>query len=218
MSPSDYTEDLLVERPAVRLFEDLGWATISASEESFGSAEPSSQPFPRGRGSWLGRETKSEVVLVPKLRSALERLNPELPADAINSAVDELARDRSAMSLAGANREVWDSLRDGVRVSVADRERGGLKTERVRVIDWDRPQANDFLLVCQMTITGDLYTCRPDLIGFVNGLPFVVIELKKPGVPARQAFDENLTSYKHLQNGIPAAFLVQRPADRLERQ
>ena len=57
-----------------------------------------------------------------------------------------------------------------------------------------------------MTITGDLYTCRPDLIGFVNGIPFVVIELKKPGVPAKQAFEENLTSYKHLQNGIPALF------------
>ena len=206
MSPEGYTEDRLVEQPAIELFAELGWATISASEESFGSAEPSSQPSPRGRGSWLGRETKSEVVLVPKLRSALERLNPELPADAINSAVDELARDRSAMSLAGANREVWDSLRDGVKVSVPDRERGGLKTERVRVIDWDKPQANDFLLVSQMTITGDLYTCRPDLIGFVNGLPLVVIELKKPGVPARQAFDENLTSYKHLQNGIPALF------------
>jgi type I restriction enzyme R subunit len=151
-------------------------------------------------------ETKSEVVLVPKLRLALERLNPELPADAINSAIAELARDRSAMSLAGANREVWELLRDGVKVSVPDRERGGQKTERVRVIDWDKPQANDFLLVSQMTITGDLYTCRPDLIGFVNGLPLVVIELKKPGVPARQAFDENLTSYKHLQNGIPALF------------
>ena len=76
----------------------------------------------------------------------------------------------------------------------------------MRVVDWDNPLANDFLLVSQMTITGDLYTCRPDLIGFVNGLPFVVIELKKPGVPAKQAFDENLTSYKHLQNGIPALF------------
>ena len=75
------------------------------------------------------------------------------------------------MSLAGANREVWELLRDGVKVSVPDRERGGQKTERVRVIDWDNPLANDFLLVSQMTITGDLYTCRPDLIGFVNGLP-----------------------------------------------
>ena len=58
-----------------------------------------------GATGTLGRETKSEVVLVPKLRSALERLNPALPADAINSAIDELARDRSAMSLAAANRE-----------------------------------------------------------------------------------------------------------------
>ena len=154
----------------------------------------------------MGRETKSEVVLVPRLRSALERLNPALPADAINSAIDEVSRDRSAMSLAAANEDIWHLLRDGVRVLVPDAERGGQKTERVRVVDWDNPRANDFLLVSQMTVTGDLYTCRPDLIGFVNGLPFVVIELKKPGVPAKQAFDDNLTSYKHLQNGIPALF------------
>jgi len=194
MSPIDYTEELLVEQPAIDLFAELGWAIVSATEESFGAT------------GTLGRETKSEVVLIPKLREALERINPSLPSDAINSAIDELARDRSAMSLAAANREVWDLLRDGVAASVADKERGGLKTERVRLVDWDNPQANDFLLVSQMTITGELYTCRPDLIGFVNGLPFVVIELKKPGVPARQAFDENLTSYKHLQNGIPALF------------
>ena len=82
------------------------------------------------------------------------------------------------------------------RPTVRDRERGGVKDERVRVVDWENPAANDFLLVSQMTVTGQLYTCRPDLIGFVNGLPWVVIELKKPGVAARQAFDENLTSYR----------------------
>jgi type I restriction enzyme R subunit len=206
MSPSDYTEELLVEQPAVQLFGDLGWQIVSAAEESFGSAEPSPLPSPSGRGSWLGRETKSEVVLIPKLRTALERLNASLPSEAIEIAIAELARDRSAMSLAAANRDIWDLLRDGVTVSVADQERGGRKTERVRVVDWDNPRANDFLVVSQMTITGELYTCRPDLVGLVNGLPLIVIELKKPGVPARQAFDENLTSYKHLQNGIPALF------------
>jgi type I restriction enzyme R subunit len=194
MNLDGYTEDRLVEQPAMQLFGELGWETVSAVEESFG---------PRGT---LGRETKSEVVLIPKLRAALERLNPSLPADAINSAMDELARDRSAMSLAAANREVWELVRDGVKVLVPDRERGGRKTERVRIVDWENPQTNDFLLVSQMTVTGELYTCRPDLIGFVNGLPFVVIELKKPGVPAKQAFDDNLTSYTHLQNGIPALF------------
>ena len=194
MSPSDYTEELLVEQPAVELFAELSWSTKSALEESFG---------PNGT---FGRDTKSEVVLGPRLLAALERLNPTLPAEAISFAISELARDRSAMSLAAANRDVWELVRDGVKVLVPDRERGGLKTERVLVVGWDNPQANDFLLVSQMTITGDLYTCRPDLIGFVNGLPFVVIELKKPGVPAKQAFDDNLTSYKHLQNGIPALF------------
>ncbi len=194
MSLSGYTEDHLVEQPAILLFAELGWKTVSAIEEVLG---------PTGT---LGRDTKSEVVLIPRLRAAHERLNPALPADAINSAVGELARDRSAMSLAAANREIWELIRDGVKVSVPDRERGGQKIERVRVVDWSEFHNNDFLLVSQMTITGDLYTCRPDLIGFVNGLPLVVIELKKPGVPAKQAFDDNLTSYKHLQNGIPALF------------
>lgn len=193
-----YTEDQLVEQPAIALFAELGWQTLSAMEEMFGIS------------GTLGRDTSGEVVLIPRLRAALERLNPQLPADAIESAVDELTRDRSAMTLAGANREVCGLLKDGVKVAVPDRERGGsageMRDERVRVVDWEDPAANDFLLVSQMTVTGQLYTCRPDLIGFVNGLPWVVGELKKPGVAARQGFEENLTSYKHPQNGIPQLF------------
>ncbi len=53
---------------------------------------------------------------------------------------------------------------------------------RLRVVDWEHPEQNDFLLVSQFSVVGNLYTCRPDLVGFVNGLPWVVIELKKPGV------------------------------------
>jgi type I restriction enzyme, R subunit len=162
MSPHAYTEDQLVEQPAIRLFTELGWQTVSAMEEVF------------GQSGTFGRETSGDVVLVPKLRAALERLNPQLPADAIASAVDDLTRDRSAMTPAGANREVCGLLKDGVKVVVPDRERGGLKDERVRVVDWENPAANDFLLVYQMTVTGQLYTCRPDLIGFVNGMPWVV--------------------------------------------
>ena len=62
---------------------------------------------------------------------------------------------------------------------------------------------NHFLLVSPFSVAGALYTCRPDLVGFVNGLPLVVIELKKPGVPARPAFDEKLAHYEHQ---IPALF------------
>ena len=141
-----------------------------------------------------------------RLRVALERLNPTAPAEAISTAVNQLIRDRSAMSPAAANRDIYELLKQGVQVSVPDPERGGQKTERVRVIDWGNPAANDFLLVSQMTATGPLYTCRPDLIGFVNGLPLVVMEFKKPGTPARAALEENIKSYKHPLNGVPALF------------
>ena len=179
-----YTEDQLVEQPAIGLFADLGWQTVSAMEETLGAT------------GTLGRETKGEVVLATRLRSALVRLNPALPAEAINNAIDEITRDRSAMLPEAANREVYRLLKEGIVVSVPDHAHGGQKTERLRVVDWDTPENNDFLLVSQFSVTGALYTCRPDLVGFINGLPWVVIELKKPGVSARAAFDENLTHYK----------------------
>ena len=204
--PHPYTEDQLVEQPAIQLFSKLGWKTAYALEEVFG---------PRGT---LQRESPGEAVLVARLRAALERLNPDLPREALSTAIDDLTRDRSTMSMAAANREVYGLLKEGIRVSVADtepspvpsghplplgegrgegsRRSGGQRTVCVRVIDWEHPVANDFLLVSQFSVTGALYTRRPDLVGFVNGLPLVVIELKKPGVAAKQAFDDNLTCYK----------------------
>jgi len=194
MSPGTYSEDGLVEQPAIQLFSELGWDTVNATEELFGA------------DGTLGRDAKGEVILGARLRAALQRLNDDFPETALDSAIDEVSRDRSAMTPEAANRELWGLMRDGVKVSIPDHDKGGMKTERVQLIDWSETANNDFLLVSQMTITGPLYTCRPDLIGFVNGIPLIVIELKKPGVAARNGFDENLTSYKHAQNGIPALF------------
>ena len=184
MTTHPYSEEYLVELPAIELFAALGWQTVSALEETFGP------------GGTLGRETRGEVVLVDRLRGALVRLNPALPPAAIAAAIDELTRDRSAMSLAAANRELYHLLKDGIPISMLDPVHGGQKTERVRVIDWEHPERNDFLLARQLSVVGSLYTCRPDLVGFVNGLPWVVVELKAPGVPARAAYDDNLTHYK----------------------
>ncbi len=103
-----YSEDQLVEQPAIGLFEEMGWTTVAAMEEVFGAA------------GTLGRETSGEVVLVGRLRAALEKLNPFLPAEAIAAAVDELTRDRSAMLLEQANREVYRLLKEGIPVSVVD--------------------------------------------------------------------------------------------------
>jgi type I restriction enzyme R subunit len=179
-----YSEDQLVEQPAIGLFAELGWQTLSAMEEVLGN------------GGTLGRQTKSEVVLTERLRASLVKLNADLPTETIEAAVDEISRDRSAMSLESANREIYQLLKDGIKISIPDREHGGQKVERLRVVDWEQPEQNDFLLVSQMSVVGALYTCRPDLIGFVNGLPWVVIELKKPTEQARSAFDDNLTHYK----------------------
>jgi type I restriction enzyme R subunit len=188
-----YSEEHLVEEPAIKLFGALGWQTVSAMEEVYGA------------NGTLGRDNSGEVVLLSRLRAALKSLNPALPPEAIEAAVTILTKDRSTLSAVAANQEVYELLKGGITVSVAD-PKGGQKIERVRVIDWEAPKANNLLLVSQFTVTGTLYTCRPDLVAFVNGLPIVVIELKKPGVPARQAFDGNLTSYKHEQNGIPHLF------------
>lgn len=116
MSPHAYSEELLVEQPAIGLLDKLGWQTTSAMEEVLG---------PEGT---LGRETQTEVVLFGRLRAALKRLNPGLPDEAVASAVEELTRDRSAMSLAAANREVYGLLKDGVKVSLPDREKGGRRS------------------------------------------------------------------------------------------
>jgi type I restriction enzyme R subunit len=179
-----YCEDSLVEQPAIQLFAAMGWHTISAVDEVFGP------------GGTRGRETKGQAVLWPRLRAALERLNPTLPSEAISQAIDQLTRDRGVMGLAAANRELYGLLKDGIEVMVPDVKTGGQEPTSVRVIDWDNPSVNDFLLVSQLSVTGHLYTRRPDLVGFVNGLPVVVIEFKKPGVPAQQAFEDNLTCYK----------------------
>ena len=126
MSAHAYTEDQLVEQPAIGLFAELGWA-VAGPTPTAGVAGVAGDPRDAGL---LGRETKGEVVLVSRLRAALERLNPALPPEAITAAVDELTRDRSAMSLEAANREVYLLLKEGIKVSVQDKERGGQKAER----------------------------------------------------------------------------------------
>jgi type I restriction enzyme R subunit len=184
------SEAALVELPACDLLAGMGWAVLDASQETFGAA------------GTLGRTDVREAVLVPRLRSALVRLNPGLPAEGIAAAIEALTRDRSGLALVAANREVYALVKDGVPVVVPD-PRGGRQTVRAVVVDWRQPAANDFLAVRQLTVQGPLYTCRPDIVGFVNGLPWVLIECKAPAVAVRRGFDENLSSYKHPLNGIP---------------
>lgn len=180
-----------LENDAIALFGSLGWETINCYQEVCGT-----------NNSTLGRQTRSEVVLVRRLRSALEKLNPSLPQVAIELAIDELSRDRSTLSLANANREIYQLLKSGVKVSFKTDDDEDIEAT-IKVIDWNTPNNNDFLLASQFSITGEIYTRRADLLGFVNGLPLVFIELKAHHQRLELAYKKNLTDYK---SSIPQLF------------
>ena len=184
MTPKGYTEDALIEQPAIALLAELGWETFNAYNEFDNGASP------------LGRETKAEVVLKSRLRDVLLRINPEVSVESIHQAIEDLTRDRSRMSAVAANREIYHLLKNGVRIPVPDPEGDGETVEVVRVIDWDEPANNDFLLCSQFWITGEMHTRRADLIGFVNGLPLLFIELKAAHRRLETAFNGNLRDYK----------------------
>ena len=195
MSPAaphshDYSEDTLVEQPAIALFESLGWETgnLYAEWTSSSSSE--------------GRQTQQDVVLEGRLRAALSRLNPDLPNEAINLVVEELARDRSKLLPVNANQEAYRLLKDGVPVPVTDEH--GHNTLRVaKVIDWGNVEENDFFLASQFWVKGDYHTRRTDLLGFVNGIPLLFVELKATHKILKAAYDDNLTDYRTV---IPQLF------------
>ncbi|MEG3058990.1 type I restriction endonuclease subunit R [Anaerorhabdus sp.] len=185
-----YTEDNLVERPAMELLHTMGWDILNCYDEKF------------GKDGTLGRETPSEVVLVRQLRAALVRLNPNMDSDAIGLAVDEITKDRSAMSPVRANKELYKLLKDGVPVSYRDEydeDVDGL----VQVIDWKTPENNTYLMVNQFWITGAVYKRRADMVGFINGIPLAFVELKATHRHIENAYNENLRDYK---DTIPQIF------------
>ena len=184
MTPSGYTEDELIEQPAIALLAELGWETVDARNEFAGST------------SSLGRESRSEVILTDRLRLALVRLNPDASSVAIVQAVDDLSRDRSSMGPVAANQEIYQLLKDGMRASVSDPDSDEETVETVRLMDWENPANNDFLLCSQFWVVGEMHTRRADLVGFVNGLPLVFIELKAVHRRLEDAYHGNLRDYK----------------------
>ena len=186
-----YSEDQLVEQPAIALLASLGWETLDCYDE-----------FDQG-SSPLGRDNRGEVLLIARLRPALEQLNPDASNEAIDAAIDELARSRAVMPPAEANGEVYTLLKDGVKVTVPDPDADGETVVALKVIDWENPENNDFFLASQFWIAGEMHRRRPDAIGFVNGLPLVLMEFKRIDENLYAAYQDNLRDYK---DTIPQLF------------
>ena len=156
-----------------------------------------------------GRTDKRDVVLKDRLFSKCKQLNPEVPEDTILGAIKDVMSRRPDMSMLKANKEIYHYIRDGINVTYEDTD--GVRQENIplRLIDFEDPSNNEFLLVTQLTIQSTGITPkrqyrRPDILVYINGLPIVFFELKNSNVKLQNALTDNLTDYK---NDIPQLFL-----------
>ena len=178
------------EDAALAWLNDLGWPVV-----------PGRAIAPDA--STAEREDYGGVLLQTRLSLALARLNPDLPDDAIEDALSRLTRS-AGTTLDARNRAFHRMLVDGMTVEYVAAD-GAVRGAQVRVIDFDTPEANDWLAVNQFTVVENKHERRPDIVLFVNGLPLGVIELKNPtdeNATIRSAFQQ-LQTYK---TEIPSLF------------
>jgi len=185
----DYSEDGLVEAASEEVLLDLQWQVKTAwHNETLSTADDRSDGL-------LGRANKSEVILVRYLKQALVKLNPDLPDAAYQNAIDQITQAEADKSLGAINKAKHDLLTKGVQVSFQD-DKGKLQKKRLKIFNFDVPTDNHFLAVRQFEVVGKLYNRRPDIVGFVNGIPLVFFELKAHHTDLRNAYEDNLTDYK----------------------
>lgn len=188
----DYSENILVQGAAGDLLHDeLGWDLVYAhNQETLG---------PNGM---LGRTDYREVLLTKYLRPALFRLNSWMTEAYADSVVKSLLETSFSATPMQTNELKYRLITGGVPVDFR-LPNGNLEKRLARVIDFDNPANDHFLAVKEMKIHGTLYHRRADIIGFVNGIPLLFIELKKMGVDVREAYDNNYHDYQHT---IPQLF------------
>ena len=185
MSSGAYTEDTLVQQTTAEYLEQqLGWDSVYAyNSEDFGPE------------SLLGRGSDREVVLTRVLRAKLVELNPGLPETAYDDAVREIVSTVATQTLLATNREKYGLIKDGVQVTFRN-DKGERVRQQLRVFDYAEPLNNQFLCVRELWVRGDLYRRRADIVGFVNGLPLLFMELKNVSKDIRAAYENNFRDYR----------------------
>lgn len=188
----DYSENILVQESAGNLLRnELGWEV----ELAFNSEK-------LGANGTFGRNNYKEILLGKYFEIALKKLNPWINNDQITEAKNTLESRLSTSSLLQINEEKYFLIRDGIPVTTK-KANGQNEIKKAAVIDFKSPQNNHFLAVKEMKIYGDLYRRRTDIVGFVNGIPLLFVELKRNTEDVQNAYIDNYTDY---QDTIPHLF------------
>lgn len=188
----EYSENILVQESAGDLLHDeLGWDVAFAYNTE-----------QLGENGTFGRKSYHEILLSRYFREALARLNSWITPAQIDEAQKVLESRMSTSSLLQINEKNYFLIRDGIPVTMK-KPNGKTEEKKAMILDFSNPHNNYFLAVKELKIYGDLYRRRTDIVGFVNGIPLLFVELKKNTVDVWNAYNDNYTDY---QDTIPHLF------------
>ena len=190
--PKDYSEDQLIQKSTADFLEKkLGWKSVYAfDQETLG-----------GNGT-LGRNSYHEVLLTRHFSKALKTLNPWLNEKQLQECVERMTEHMSSQTLMQINEQKYQLIRDGIAVT-RTKPNGETEEVKAKVIDFASPEKNEFLCVRELQVHGALYRRRADIVGFVNGIPLLFMELKNHDVEVVDAFNKN---YRDYLDTIPQLF------------
>ena len=188
----DYSEDQLIQTSAADLLEnELGWTNVMAWDAEV-----------LGETGTLGRKNYHEVLLVRHFCKALKTLNPWMTEKQLAEAVERMTERMSSQTLMQINEQKYQYIKDGIPVT-RTKPNGETEEVKAKVIDFASPLRNEFLCVRELWVYGALYRRRADIVGFVNGIPLLFMELKNHDVEVVDAFNKN---YRDYLDTIPQLF------------
>ncbi|MBI2514939.1 type I restriction endonuclease subunit R [Candidatus Wolfebacteria bacterium] len=182
-------EDTLTEQPVIEWFKEMGYDHEKGPDIAPGQITGEREDF-------------REVVLVGRLKRYIRRLNPDLPEAAIDDVARSLKSEHPNLEI--ANKEIYTMLTQGVRVNFRGADEEDI-WRFAKIVDFDNPQNNEFLVINQFAIQGSEKVRRPDVVVFVNGIPLAIFELKNPALENATIYTayEQLREYK---KDIPEIF------------
>ena len=188
----DYSEDQLIQKSAADLLEnELGWISVMAWDAEV-----------LGESGTFGRKNYHEVLLTRHFCKALKSLNPWMTDKQLAEAVERMTEHISSQSLMQINEQKYQYIKDGIPVT-RTKPNGETEEVKAKVIDFASPDKNEFMCVRELWVYGSLYRRRADIVGFVNGVPLLFMELKNHDVEVVEAFNQN---YRDYLDTIPQLF------------